>query len=126
MSDHVVQNYCNVFIKNSKGTELLVVVYYAIPKSSNPDNSDWKWKVNANDRSKLSVENGSCYYDGSNNTMFLVDGNNKWGIKINNFKNENRGYVNMEGSNGTILQPWVLSYEPGDITWNAQHGWVKL
>lgn len=46
--------------------------------------------------------------------ILLFDSNNTWGIRLNDF--HDLWGANDEGT-GTILQPWVLDFQPGRISW---------
>ncbi len=46
--------------------------------------------------------------------LLLFSSANTWGIRLNDFSDA--GGANDQGS-GIILQPWVLSFESGRISW---------
>lgn len=124
----LTRNHCGVFVSDRQNNKIHIQIsYLAFRQYNDPNDTYWEWHVNANDQGKwLCVESGYCYYDGDTNQLFLVNSDDEWGVRFDDFKMAGGNYVRMEGSTGTVLQPWVLALVPGNITWEAHGGWVKL
>lgn len=112
--------WTNIFITDSKIREILIVIQSPVGYPN-----DGFWSLNKQYLGWLAVNEGTSYYHEPKNTFYLLGPDKTWGIMLNNYKSQS-GYVNMEGSYGTILQPWVLAFESGDIAWDARHGHVHL
>ena len=109
MANYIVE------IGDEKGNSFKISVSVVTTFSGPLTSGSWR----TIDKGYIRYNSGAVQKVTSNGDVFvehllLYRSDNTWGIRLNDF-NDLWG-ANDQG-NGAILQPWVLSFEPGRISW---------
>ena len=110
----MAHRYVNIFVTDSKNHKILIGLKYS------DDLTECTWRVHHDDTGWLAVTEGTVFFQKSKKNLYLLGSEKSWGILLNN-------YTPWGGeSYGTVLQPWVLAFESGEIVWATPQGVVRL